>query len=194
MNVSTISEAAPAISKSTWLTSVGIASTVLGCTIASPPAFAETIPIPSGRPILTVSGNIEHKNTEDSAVFDRDSLESIGISNLSTGTDWTDNVTEFEGVLGRDLLDYLGAEGETLFVTALNDYTVEIPISDFETYDVLLALTEDGVTLTPRDRGPIWIVYPRDNHPELNTAEMNDRWVWQVKAIEVKSSERILYK
>ena len=170
----------------TLLTGLGSAAIVTATLLVAPSALADDLPVPSGRPILTVSGEIANTNNGELAIFDRELLESIGTSGIATSTDWTDGVTEFEGVLGRDLLEYLGAEGETLSVIALNDYLVEIPVSDFEDYDVLLALTEDGVALTPRDRGPIWIVYPRDEHPELNTSEMNDRWIWQVKAIEIK--------
>ena len=152
----------------------------------APTVMADPLPAPTERPILTVSGRIAHTTDGDVAQFDRPLLESIGLSSIETSTDWTEGVTSFEGVLGRDLIEYLGADGETLSVLALNDYLVDIPISDFMEYDVLLALEEDGVELTPRDRGPIWIVYPRDEHPELNTSEMNDRWIWQVKSIEVR--------
>jgi hypothetical protein len=34
--------------------------------------------------------------------------------------------------------------------------------------------------------GPIWIVYPRDDFPELQLETVNARWVWQLTEIEVR--------
>jgi hypothetical protein len=51
---------------------------------------------------------------------------------------------------------------------------------------VLLAMRMNGQALTPRDKGPIWIVYPRDDYAPLRDPKINDRWIWQLKAIDVK--------
>ena len=40
--------------------------------------------------------------------------------------------------------------------------------------------------LTARDKGPIWIVYPRDDIPELRNPRMDANWIWQLAKIEVK--------
>ena len=53
-------------------------------------------------------------------------------------------------------------------------------------YDVLLAFRMDGQDLTPRDKGPLWVVYPRDAHRELVDAKFDARWAWQIKRLEVK--------
>jgi len=74
----------------------------------------------------------------------------------------------------------------TVTATAANDYSVEIPVSDFLDYDVILAITMDGERLTLRDKGPLWIVYPRDDHPELSSPLINSRWIWQLVALELK--------
>jgi hypothetical protein len=49
----------------------------------------------------------------------------------------------------------------------------------------ILALKRDGETLSRRDKGPIWIVYPRDDFPELQLETINARWVWQLIELEV---------
>jgi hypothetical protein len=32
----------------------------------------------------------------------------------------------------------------------------------------------------------LWIVYPRDEFPELQQPEFNDRWAWQLRALEIE--------
>ena len=102
---------------------------------------------------------------------------------LRTGTDWTDGVGVFKGPLARNVLEAAGidpAKVTTIHATAANDYTVEIPAADFAKYDVILATEIDGKRLTLRDKGPIWIVYPRDDHDELDDPKVNARWIWQL--------------
>ena len=86
----------------------------------------------------------------------------------------------------RDILARAGAKGETVRATALNDYVMEIPVEDFHRFDVLAALYMDGVELSPRDKGPVWIVYPRDAYPELADIRYDVRWVWQLVTLHVQ--------
>jgi hypothetical protein len=147
---------------------------------------AEPLAKPSGPVILTVTGAISQTNAPGRAEFDQKMLEALGFDRLTTSNDWTDGKPVFEGVLGRKLLDAVGAHGKTLSAIALNDYVVDIPADDFTAYPVLLAMRMNGQALTPRDKGPIWIVYPRDDYPALRDPKINDRWIWQLKAIDVK--------
>ena len=84
---------------------------------------------PVGPVILTVSGNIEGVGAQQVVRLDRAMLEEIGTTKLKTSTAWTTGEAEFEGVLVRDLLDALGAEGTLVVATALNDYVVSIPVA-----------------------------------------------------------------
>lgn len=85
-----------------------------------------------------------------------------------------------------DLLDAVGADGETVKAIALNDYMIDIPISDVERYEVLLALKMNGEYMRVRDKGPIWIVYPYDQYDELNEPGIRERSVWQLRELIVK--------
>ena len=150
------------------------------------PALAESLPAPSGEVILTVRGAIDRKNSPDAALFDRAMLEALGLQTLRTSSPWTDGVVAFLGVPARAVLEAVGARGDKVIASALNDYKAEIPISDFKDYPVLFALKMDGRELTVRDRGPIWIVYPRDDHAELQNERVNSRWVWQLNGLTVE--------
>ena len=159
---------------------------LLAATVAMPALAGEPLPEPSGRVILTISGAIENTNGDGVARFDRAMLERIGVTRIDTSTSWTDGVTKFEGVLARDLLKAVGATGENVSARALNDYAIDIPFSDFESYDVLFAFRMDGVDLTPRDKGPLWIVYPRDENPELRNQNVDAKWLWQLAKLDVR--------
>jgi hypothetical protein len=141
---------------------------------------------PVGPVILTVSGNIEGVGSGPIVRLDRAMLESLGVTKLKTSTAWTAGESEFEGVLVRDLLEAVGAEGTLVVATAVNDYVVSIPLRELYDYPVLLAFKMDGSYLELRDKGPIWIVYPRDQYKELRNSLIDKNWVWQLSALEVR--------
>ena len=137
--------------------------------------------------LLVVTGRIAAAAASDGgASFDRQELEALPQHQTRTSTAWTDGVSTFEGPLLCDVLKSVGAEGTMLRAKAINDYAVDIPIEDCERYPVILALKRDGQALSRRDMGPIWIVYPRDDYPELQLETINARWVWQLIELEVK--------
>jgi len=149
-------------------------------------AEAATLPAPAGPVLLTVTGRIANTTAPGRAEFDRAALEALGMHELTTSTAWTDGVSSFEGPLLRDVLTRVGASGGELIARAINDYSVTIPAEDCRRYPVLLALKRDGQDLRRRDKGPVWVVYPRDQYPELRTERVNARWIWQLDRLEVR--------
>ena len=89
-------------------------------------------------------------------------------------------------MLVRDILANVGATGTSVGATALNDYTVTIPVSDFQDYDVILATRRDGEVLSVRDRGPVWIIYPWTDQPNLQNEVIFSRSIWQLKSLFVE--------
>jgi len=84
-------------------------------------------------------------------------------------------------VLARKVIEAAGVTtSSTVIARALNDYMATIPLSDFLDYDVILAWSMDGREFSRRDKGPLWIVYPRDAHAELADERLEHRWVWQL--------------
>lgn len=140
---------------------------------------------PKGPVLLTVSGHISVTNQDDTARLDRDQLLGWGVDELRTTTPFTDGVSIFTGVLASRLLDGLGAQGSFIRTSALNDYTIEIPITELRQYPVLLALDRDGQPLSVRSRGPIWLVYPWSDYPELDDRIHRQRSIWQLIELEV---------
>jgi hypothetical protein len=136
--------------------------------------------------LLRVSGKIRGQDRDGVAEFDRETLESLGMQSFTTKTPWYDDPVTFEGVPMARLMATVGAFGDQVFARALNDYTTEIPISDFQEYGVLLALKRNGHYMTIRDKGPLFIVYPFDNLPPLKRSTFSSRSAWQVVELIVK--------
>jgi hypothetical protein len=137
----------------------------------------------SGKPILTISGKVAGGNA---VTFDRESLEKLGLVSFETTTPWHTGKVKFEGVPLRLLMKQVEASGNTVQALALNDYSTDIPLADFDKYNVILALKRDGEYMPVRDKGPLFVVYPFDSDPELKTQKFYSRAAWQVKALVVK--------
>jgi hypothetical protein len=159
---------------------------LLGLCLSGPVASAGQMPAPEGPVVLTVTGAIANTNGKGRAAFDRAMLESLGLAELATSTPWTDGTPVFRGVPMARLLDAVGATGATVHAVALNSYAIDVEVEELRRYPVLLAMEQDGKPLRIRDRGPLWIVYPRDQHAELRGAAHDFKWIWQLKSLEVR--------
>ena len=149
-------------------------------------AYAASLPTPTERPILTISGKIGVTNKDGTAQFDRRMLEGLGMTTVETTTPWHEGKVRFEGVSLDKLMKQVGATGQRVAVVALNDYTTEIPTEDFRKYNVILAIKLNGEYMSVRDKGPLFIIYPYDSNPDLKTQTYYGRSAWQVARIDVR--------
>lgn len=154
--------------------------------VISTQVWAGTLPKPEGKVLLTLTGNIANTNADGKAVFDTASLEKLGMISFQTSSPWYNGRTTFTGIPLQKLMDYVGAKGSVVKVTALNDYTTVIPLSDFKKYNVILALKINGEYMRVRDKGPLFIVYPYDSVPELNNQVFYSRSAWQVSRMSIE--------
>ncbi|MGR3496423.1 hypothetical protein [Citreimonas sp.] len=144
------------------------------------------LPQPEGPVVVTISGAVTHTNNADGAAFDLAMLEALTGREAVVETPWYDGVQRFSGPTLKALLDAVGATGDTLRVIALNDYSADIPVSDAESYPVILATRRNGDVMSVRDKGPAFVIYPFDLVPELYNEMIFHRSVWQVTRIEVE--------
>jgi hypothetical protein len=147
---------------------------------------ASALPPATGEPVLTVTGAIGNPNAGDKAVLDQALLEGLGMATIRTTTSWTDGVVEFTGPTVASVLDAVGASGATLHAVAVNDYAVDLDADELRRYGAILAMRQDGKQLSLRDKGPLWVVLPRDRHPELMDEANNSKWIWQLRSIEIR--------
>ena len=73
----------------------------------------------------------------------------------------------FSGPLIADVMAQTGMDGSELNLVALNDYAAAMPWSDIVDFPVILATRLNGETMAVRDKGPLFVIYPFDEHPEL---------------------------
>lgn len=163
--------------------------------LAAALAFAIAVPFgaaaadlaePTGDVILTVSGDIGVTNRGDTAVLDLAMLEQLGSETIETTTIWTEGKQVFTGVPLVTLLDVLGVDEGTLHATAINDYTIEIPVEDVVPGGPMMAYLANGEPMSVRDKGPLWIVYPYDSNPEYQSETAYSRSIWQLDRISVQ--------
>ncbi|MEQ9124073.1 MAG: molybdopterin-dependent oxidoreductase [Alphaproteobacteria bacterium] len=151
--------------------------------IAAGPAAAE-VAQPTGSVVLTVSGRIDAPPGA-SARFDMAMLRALPAREFETSTIWTDGTHRFRGVSLAALLEAVGADGTLLRATALNDYSVEIPVADAVPEGPIVAYEFDGREMSVREKGPLWVVYPFDADADYRTESIYSRSIWQLDRLEV---------
>jgi len=153
---------------------------------AADPAQVEALPQPEGEVVLTVTGKSAVEGADDwEAAFDMAMLEALPGRVTATATPWHDGVNEFSGPLASALLDSLGVDGTTLRVVAINDYFADIPTEQLRDYPVIIATRINGEPIPARNNGPLFMIYPLDEFPELFNEETFSRSVWQIIRVEI---------
>jgi len=144
------------------------------------------IPSPSEKVVLTLSGSITIKNTEDSLVFDLPTLEKLGLVEYTVTDPWLNTEVVYTGVLLAELLKYAGVpdSAAAVRVIALDGYADDIPLEILEEWPVLLATQANGDYMTIETNGPTRVIFPYDTYTDL--AEARNMSVWNVESIEVR--------
>jgi len=130
--------------------------------------------------VLTLKGN---GDTHEFSIAD---LRALGERRVDTTTIWSDGVQQFVGVSLHHLLAHVGVNSGMLEVAAVNDYAVEIPMSDVRPNGPIIAYERNGDIMSLRDKGPLWVIYPYDSGAEFRTEEVYSRSIWQLNRITVK--------
>lgn len=124
--------------------------------------------------------------TETSVVLSLADIKVLPKTSFKTSTIWTEGVNSFTGVLLSDFLEAAKAEGEALQVIALNDYAVDIPVSDAVADGPIIAYQMNGEEMSVRERGPYWLVYPYDSKAEYRSETIYSRSIWQISRIKLR--------
>jgi hypothetical protein len=146
---------------------------------------ALTLPELTGPAVLTVTGLDPAKFPNGRLTLDLQMLQAFAPVTFRTGSIWTSGVHAYTGLALKSLMDYLGTENARLRLHALNDYEIEIPAVETADDAPILAYFSDGMPLSVRDKGPIWVLYPFDKGPEYRTDITFARSIWQLDRIDV---------
>ena len=112
-------------------------------------------------------------------------IQALPAAEFSTNTIWTDGVQHFRGVWLGDLMVHLGVAQGTVYFSALNEYLIEIDLSEMVPGGPMLAYEWNGHPMSPRDKGPLWIVFPYDSDQKYQTESVYAQSIWQLDRIEV---------
>ncbi|MGY5802426.1 hypothetical protein ACXHMN_13950 [Rhizobium sp. LEGMi12c] len=137
---------------------------------------------------LTISGKIAKTTDSANSAYEMSEYEFLALpaSTVTTSTSWTPK-SDFAGPLLSKVLSNVDAKGTKLRLIALDNFSVKVDAGYLEKYGTILAVSMNGVRLTIRDFGPIFIMYPRDSFKqELDTPAAASYLVWQLCGIEVE--------
>ena len=148
-------------------------------------SVAETLMAPKGEVLLSISGAITQDNGDGVVSLDMSQLEAMETVEFTTSTIWMEDEVTFTGVSRSALLALAGAQGTAINAIALNDYSVEIPVDEITEEVPIVAYLMNGEEMSPRGKGPLWVVYPYDADPAYRSEVVFSRSIWQLDRIEV---------
>ena len=119
--------------------------------------------------------------------MDLATIESLGVVEYTLDDPFENEEATFRGVLMSDLLDIWQVDeaATTLNMVALNDYAVDVSISDLREFPVIFAMQENGEYMTVARRGPAMLVFPYRDF-EFDETFYNNLWIWQIEMVEVQ--------
>jgi hypothetical protein len=140
----------------------------------------------TGPVVLTVTGRFT-TGAQNPRQLDMNSLNAMPQVECSVDDRLAEgHQVTFRGVLLSTLLASIGADpSSTLHTNALNDYAVDLPVSDIRDLPVLLATTADGAPMSVAHYGPLRIIYPTAGF-NLDPTIYDPRRIWQVSSIDVQ--------
>jgi hypothetical protein len=136
--------------------------------------------------ILTISGVSPSDGHEINISYDLAALQALPKTSFTTATMWTEGPQAFDGVLLKDILDINGIDKGTISAKAINDYAIDIPVSDAVVGGPIIAYALNGTPMSVREKGPLWIVYPYDQNSEYQSEVVFSRSIWQLNRITIQ--------
>jgi len=140
--------------------------------------------------VLTIQGKLDNQTQTDGQKNDvielnLDSLTKLKATTFTTDQPWTNEPREYTGVRIDTLLKHIGASSAEFEALASNDYQFTLTDIDFEKYPIIIAYKIDGEFLDYRKLGPLLIVFPFNDYPELLTEKNKAASVWQLTEIRI---------
>jgi hypothetical protein len=140
---------------------------------------------PAGPVLLRIGGAIAHTNDGDAAAFDDAMLGALPQVEFTTRTLWTRTPNRYGGPSLRAVLAAVGAGGGRIHATAANAYRVEIDRRLIGGGMPIVARRIDGAPFGVRARGPLWMMFPFDDRPDLRTETVYAQCIWHLTDLTV---------
>jgi len=128
----------------------------------------------ASEPILTLEAL--DGSTRELTLKDLDALPQVTIR---TKTPWHQGEQVFVGPALLTLIRSHKIDGKLLLAEAINDYHALIPTDELTMQYPILATRRNGKTMSVRDKGPIFIIYPYSSMGKAQ-ARILSQSVWQL--------------
>lgn len=133
--------------------------------------------------LLTVDVNDAQSGETTVYQYTHEDLLAFPARVFSTKTNWTSGTPEFTGVALSDLLEAWNVSDGTMELVAINDYSVRFDADDPTNSGAVVAYFMNGEKMTPRDKGPLWLLYDYDGNADYRTETIFSRSIWQLDRI-----------
>ena len=134
--------------------------------------------------VLTVTGKHGFETDEEvSLTFG--TIRQLPSISFTTKTPWTEGEDSWEGVRLSVLLAHLGTSSSRFHALADDGYEATFQDVDVEKYPVIVAYKKNDEYLSLRELGPLWIMFPFDQHKELDVQPIYEIAVWQLSRMEI---------
>ena len=146
--------------------------------------FGQSIPLPTEKPVFTMTGAITASNRAGTLIFDRRTVERLGVHQVRLYEPWTKENLDFRGVWLQDLITVAGVDPQAvrLHIVALDDFAADLTLADIRAGGIMLATRTGDGSVIPIDKGgPTRIVFMDGVKAGANP----DQWVWSIKTIDV---------
>lgn len=135
--------------------------------------------------LLTVDGDISNPDFGSVAVFDRTRLDRLPQVAFTTSTIWTEGVHRFSGPTLERVLEEVDAGPGNIIATAENNYVSELERIFINSAAPIIASRIDGKPFSMRRKGPLWIMFPFDSDPSLQSEVIYASSVWHLNKLTV---------
>jgi len=131
---------------------------------------------------LQITASSSESDTHTLSLAALDALEQV---TFTTTTIWTDGAVTFSGVPLKSVLAQVNGNATAVEMIALNDYKVAMPLAQIEDSAPIIATRMNGETMSVRDKGPYWVVFPYDLDPKYQTETIYAYSIWQLNRLKV---------
>lgn len=142
----------------------------------SAPAYAQSLTA------LEITGQTAHSAP---VTLELHALDEMPQVEFTTSTIWTDGPVTFSGVPLKAVLGDMATDGGTLEMVALNDYKVTMPLDQLEDGVPIIATRMNGETMSVREKGPYWVVFPYDSDAKYQTETVYAWSIWQLNRLKI---------
>lgn len=129
---------------------------------------------------------VSGQTTKGSQTLDWDELEAMATSRVSTTSPHNSKdlkaMLYFRGIAVSQLLDRFGVKPTATSVTFLgyDGFRSTVSISDLRRYPIMLALERDGRPISRSEGGPLFLIFPQSQYPQLQQKYAEQFWTFYV--------------